>query len=83
LEGHHIHSPTHTYFLDWLFEVVSAYGTVGLATGLMPGLGDTSKVVIVCTMFAGRVGPLGLALFLFGRQDVHRFKYPVEDLMIG
>jgi len=83
LEGQHIHSPTHTYFLDWLFEVVSAYGTVGLATGLMPGLGDISKLVIVGTMFVGRVGPLGLALSLFGREYVQRFKYPEENVMIG
>lgn len=83
LEGHHIQTPTHTYFLDWLFEVVSAYGTVGLATGLMPGLGDISKLVIIGTMFAGRVGPLGLALSLFGSESAQHFKYPDENVMIG
>ena len=83
LEGQHIHSPTHTYFLDWLFEVVSAYGTVGLATGLMPGLGNTSKLLIVGVMFIGRVGPLGLALSMIGREDVQQYKYPEENVMIG
>lgn len=83
LEGRHFHSPTHRYFLDWLFEVVSAYGTVGLATGQMPHLGEASKLVIVATMFAGRVGPLGLALSLFRRESLQRFKYPPENVMIG
>jgi trk system potassium uptake protein TrkH len=71
------------YFLDFLFETVSAYGTVGLSTGVTSGLRDTSKVIIICTMFAGRVGPLGIALSLFGREDVRRFKYPEENVMIG
>ncbi len=73
----------HTHFLDWLFEVVSAYGTVGLSTGVTAGLKDASKLVLVCTMFAGRVGPLGLVLSLFGREDTQRFKYPEENVMIG
>lgn len=83
LEGHRLDSPTHVHFLDWLFEVVSAYGTVGLSTGVTPALGKASKLVIIGTMFAGRVGPLGLALSLFGREAVQRFKYPEENVMIG
>jgi len=81
LEAHG--SVEHTHFLDWLFEVVSAYGTVGLSTGVTPELKPASKLVIAATMFAGRVGPLGLALSLFKQETVRRFKYPEENVMIG
>ncbi len=70
-------------FLDYLFEVVSAFGTVGLSTGVTPGLSPASKLVIIATMFAGRVGPLGLALALFGQESAQRYKYPEENVMIG
>ena len=83
LEAHGSDSVEHTHFLDWLFEVVSAYGTVGLSTGVTPELKPASKLVIVATMFAGRVGPLGLALSLFKQETVRRFKYPEENVMIG
>ncbi len=83
LEGQRTHPAEHTHFLDWLFEVVSAYGTVGLSTGETTGLGNGSKIVIIGTMFAGRVGPLGLVLSLFGHKTVQRFKYPEENVMIG
>ena len=43
-------------FIQLLFEQVSAFGTVGLSTGITPGLCDGSKLVLIFTMFAGRVG---------------------------
>lgn len=49
-------------FSDILFESVSALGTVGLSTGLTPGLGKLSKLILVATMFVGRVGLFALAL---------------------
>lgn len=70
-------------FLDYLFEVVSAFGTVGLSTGVTSGLSTASKLVIIGTMFIGRVGPLGLALVLFGQETGQRYKYPEENVMIG
>lgn len=73
----------HAHFLDWMFEVVSAYGTVGLSTGVTPNMGTAGKLVIIGTMFAGRVGPLGMALSLFGRATARRFKYPEDNVMIG
>ncbi len=71
------------YFMDWLFEVVSAFGTVGLSTGVTPTLNPAGKTVIIFTMFAGRIGPLGLVLSLFGREIEQRYKYPEENVMIG
>ena len=51
-------------FVEYLFETVSAFGTVGLSMNLTPKLNDIQKIAIIVMMFAGRVGPLTLA-FLF------------------
>jgi trk system potassium uptake protein TrkH len=77
------HGYTHFFFIDFLFEAVSAFGTVGLSTGVTPNLSCASKLVIVITMFCGRIGPLGLALSLLGRETEQRYKYPEENVMIG
>ncbi len=45
-------------FMQILFEVTSAFGTVGLSTGITPSLSDLSKLIITLTMFIGRLGPL-------------------------
>ena len=67
-----------------LFEVVSAFGTVGLSTGITGGLDSASKLCLALTMFAGRVGPLTLALAVAFR-DLRRdsFTYPEESIMVG
>ncbi|MGB2706512.1 MAG: TrkH family potassium uptake protein, partial [Candidatus Omnitrophota bacterium] len=46
------------FFLRLLFEITSAFGTVGLSTGITPTLSATGKLIVIFTMFAGRVGPL-------------------------
>lgn len=53
-------------FVDLLFEEVSALGTVGLSRGITPGLTTMGKLIVMVTIFIGRVGPLGLAYFLIG-----------------
>ena len=65
-----------------LFEVVSAFGTVGLSTGITPELTDASKLVITVTMFIGRLGPLTVASLLTFRAlpNVH---YSEEPIPIG
>lgn len=50
--------------LDILFEATSAFGTVGLTTGLTPGLHTSSKLLLILLMFLGRVGPVSFALAL-------------------
>jgi trk system potassium uptake protein TrkH len=75
---------THGYdFIDLLFEAVSAFGTVGLSTGVTRDLSSLSQIFIIITMFAGRVGPLSLALALSGRTKKSGIRYPEEKIIIG
>jgi trk system potassium uptake protein len=66
-----------------LFEVTSAFGTVGLSTGITPGLSDAGKMCITATMFFGRLGPLTLALAVAFRDKTDKFVYPEESMMVG
>jgi trk system potassium uptake protein TrkH len=70
-------------FLPTMFEVVSAFGTVGLSMGLTPSLTSAGKVIIIVVMFIGRIGPLTMALALGERHDRARFAYPTERVMVG
>ena len=70
-------------FLPEAFDVVSAFGTVGLSTGITPRLGDLSWAVLILVMFVGRVGPLTLGLALLGRQPRSEPTYVDEELLIG
>lgn len=72
-----------------LFEVASAFGTVGLSTGdggvlslsgLFSGVG---KIVIAITMYVGRLGPLLLSIAVARRAYVQRYRYPEEKVLIG
>ncbi|MCK5451453.1 MAG: hypothetical protein KAI70_06780, partial [Candidatus Omnitrophica bacterium] len=66
-----------------LFEVVSAFGTVGLSTGITEGLSDIGKICISMTMFAGRVGTLTLALAIAFKERKDKYIYPEENVMVG
>lgn len=65
-----------------LFEAVSAFGTVGLSLGVTPHLDTFGRIVVVLLMFAGRIGPLTLALLL-GRGLRSRVQYPETRIMVG
>ncbi|MBN1425011.1 hypothetical protein JXA88_10675 [Candidatus Fermentibacteria bacterium] len=69
--------------MDLIFEAASALGTVGLSTGITPELGTEAKLVIIGLMFAGRVGPLTLALSVGDRRRVSRHTYPSGDVIVG
>lgn len=71
--------------LTVLFEVTSAFGTVGLSMGLTSHLSGIGKVALILTMFAGRVGPLTLAFVLSQKKNKQaaKIKYPDERIMIG
>lgn len=65
------------------FEVFSAFGTVGLSLGVTAKLNAIGKVVILLTMFIGRIGPLTL-LYAFSREKAFgKFEYVEESVMIG
>jgi trk system potassium uptake protein TrkH len=66
-----------------LFEVVSALGTVGLSTGGTAQLDTVGKLIIMACMFAGRVGPLSLFLFLGARSSVEHWELVEEDVAVG
>jgi trk system potassium uptake protein len=70
-------------FMNALFEVVSAFGTVGLSTGVTAGLSFGGKICIILTMYAGRIGPLTLALAVAFRTRTDRYSYPEENIMVG
>jgi len=73
----------HARFLNMFFEVVSAFATVGLTAGETQRICDASKIVLILTMFAGRVGVLTFAMALMNRHKVSNIKYPKERIMIG
>ena len=66
-----------------LFEVTSAFGTVGLTTGITPQLSPLGKLLITITMFVGRIGPLTLALAVAIKEERLDYTYPEERVMVG
>ncbi len=71
-------------FIEIMFEVVSAFGTVGLSLGITGSLSTIGKLVITITMFVGRIGPLTLFMALAQRHQITTsIQYPDEEIMIG
>ncbi|GAB6062916.1 TrkH family potassium uptake protein [Deferrisoma palaeochoriense] len=70
-------------FLEIFFEAVSAFGTVGLSTGITPTLSTAGRLLVTFTMFVGRVGPLTLAIAVGRKREPGRFLYAEENLMVG
>ena len=72
----------HVDIIDVLVEIVSAFATVGLSTGITPTLSLGSKIVSIIIMYIGRLGPLTIAsLWYFSRGE--RFSYPEGNIAIG
>ena len=71
------------FFVEYLFETVSAFGTVGLSMGITPKLYDAQKYAIILMMFAGRVGPLTLAFSLSRESARASVTYAEEGIMVG
>jgi trk system potassium uptake protein TrkH len=76
------HSLSRGKFMELLFEVTSAFGTVGLSMGVTPGLSAVGKIVLTCVMFVGRLGPLVIAVAVT-RGAAARYYYAEEPVMIG
>ncbi|WP_233606073.1 TrkH family potassium uptake protein [Micromonospora sp. Llam0] len=66
-----------------LFEVVSAFGTVGLSTGITAGLPPAADVLLIVLMFMGRIGPLTVASALALRERGRRYELPEERIIVG
>ena len=66
-----------------LFEVISAWGTCGLSTGITPELPDAGHLLMTVLMFVGRVGPLTLFSALALRETTRRFELPEERTIVG
>ena len=68
--------------LSLIFEQVSAFGTVGLSTGITPDLSAAGKLWLCATMFVGRLGPLTIALWMIPSDNL-KIRYPRGTVMIG
>ena len=70
---------------DAMFECFSAFGTVGLTTGITPELNTFSRFVVMFLMFAGRVGPLTLMMAIAEKHGAKKtsFRLPEEQILIG
>ena len=70
--------------LDVMYETISATATVGLSRGLTASLNIWGKVVIIITMYLGRIGPISLAIAFSTRKDKQNIiSNPVEDVIVG
>ena len=65
------------------FEAVSAFGTVGLSTGITPHLEPAAQLVLMLLMFIGRVGTITVASALALRHRERRYRYPTERAIVG
>lgn len=73
-------------FMGIIYEVFSAFGTVGLTLGITPKLSIVGKVIIMILMFIGRVGTITLSFALFSKYNKNKkstIKYPKCDLLVG
>jgi trk system potassium uptake protein len=70
-------------FINILFEATSAFGTVGLSTGITAALSSSGRLVIIATMYIGRVGVLLLMAAIFTDTRHSLIKYPQESMLVG
>jgi len=70
-------------FMMYLFEATSAFGTAGLTMGLTPELSTSGRLLIILTMFVGRLGPLTIAFAITSRRKTEAFRHPKGKIMIG
>jgi len=70
-------------FLELMFETVSAFGTVGLSTGITTRLSVSGKLIVAIMMFIGRLGPLVIAMAVSKKKASKKYYYAQENIMIG
>lgn len=69
--------------LDLVFEEVSAFCTVGLSRGITADLSTPSKIILIVSMYIGRIGTLTLAFALASRVDTTNYRYPKAHILVG
>ncbi len=69
--------------IDLIFEEISAFATVGLSRGITFDLSKWGKLIIMVSMFAGRVGSLTLAASFVAKRDNRKYRYPYESIMVS
>jgi Trk-type K+ transport system membrane component len=69
--------------MNLVVEVCSAFGTVGLSTGITPELTTTGKIVLIVLMFIGRIGILTFIFVIGGKERPPRYRYPKERIIVG
>lgn len=77
------HGQARGLFLDLLFEAVSAFGTVGLSTGVTPTLSIPGKIIIITLMFVGRLGPIIFLTAIQHFQEEPLYSWPQEEMLVG
>lgn len=70
-------------FMKVVFEVFSAFSNVGLSTGITSALTNLGKLIIIITMYIGRISPLMMALVVGRREELPAVGYPIETVMVG
>lgn len=71
------------HFLEILFEATSAFSTTGLSMGLTGELSTAGKIIVLITMYIGRLGPLTLAYALAQKKQTSKIGYPEDHVLIG
>ncbi len=83
-EARNLALPQAGFTPDFLwFDAVSAFGTVGLSTNIMPALTAAGHLVVIAAMFIGRCGPLTVALLVGIKEQRQLLRYPEENVMVG
>lgn len=77
-----IANETQVRWLDVIFEVFSALGTVGLSLNLTPGLSSASQVVLIVTMFVGRVGIITVLTGVVKQYQHNKYSYPTDTIIL-
>ena len=70
-------------FFDILFEIISAFGTVGLSRGITPDLTLTGRIMIILVMFAGRIGLFTFVIAMSEEREDDGYNFPEINLMVG
>jgi len=70
-------------YLDILYEIVSAIGTVGVSRGLTANLSSLSKLIIIVLMYLGRVGAATLGIGLLNRKNKKHTRYSYGKIIVG